>query len=404
MVEQALSDMKILDLSWYIAGPYCAKYFADFGADVLKIEKPGGGDPARGMGPFYKDDPHPEKSGTFLLLNTNKKGITLNLKSSTGKKIFKELVKDADMVVESFRPHVMPSLGLSYQELEKINPKLVMVSISNFGQTGPYREYLSSELVLNGMGHAMYGCGLADREPAKLGGTILEFQSGTVAAQIAMVAFYAARYQGVSQHVDVSIMETELGSVDRRHPMLVISQYWGEKTSRGELTAGMGFPFGTFPCKDGFFGLAGGMAWFGRTCNAIGVPELAGDPYWDGPSQFNMERRDEFYARYWYPWVTEHTKRECFVACQDAGVLCAPLNTVEDLFWEPHFEKRDYWIEVDHPYTGKLKYPGHLIKSEETPWLMRRRAPLLGEHNAEIYSELGYSKQDMVRLRELDVI
>jgi len=135
MSEQALSDVKVLDLTWYIAGPYCTKLLADYGADVIKVERPGSGDPARTMGPFLGDDPHPEKSGLFLHLNTNKRSITLNLKSDTGKKIFKELVKEANILVENFSPRVMPSLGLSYEELEKINPKLVMTSISNLGLT-----------------------------------------------------------------------------------------------------------------------------------------------------------------------------------------------------------------------------------------------------------------------------
>ena len=138
MPEQALSDVKVLDLTWYIAGPYCTKLLADYGADVIKVERPGAGDPARSMGPFLGDDPHPEKSGLFLHLNTNKRGITLNLKSQACKRIFKELVKDVDILVESFSPRVMPSLGLGYEELEKLNPRLVMTSISNFGQTGPY--------------------------------------------------------------------------------------------------------------------------------------------------------------------------------------------------------------------------------------------------------------------------
>src|SRR5512139_3193047 len=137
MKEQGLSGVRVLDLTWHIAGPYCTKYIADAGADVIKVERPDYGDTERRMAPFFKDDPHPEKSGLFLHLNTNKRGVTLNLKSETGKRIFKELVKDADVLVESFRPRVMPSLGLDYETLDKINPRLVMTSISNFGQRGP---------------------------------------------------------------------------------------------------------------------------------------------------------------------------------------------------------------------------------------------------------------------------
>jgi len=226
--EQALSDVKVLDLTWHISGPYCTKLFADYGADVIKVERPGEGDPARGTGPFFQDDPHPEKSGLFLHLNTNKKSITLNLKSETGKRILKELVKDVDILVESFSPRVMPSLGLDYEVLEKVNPNLVMTSISNFGQTGPYQDFKMSELILSGMGGDMYSCGLPDREPVKMGANIVQYQVGTMAATATVFAFYAARYQGVGQHVDVSMMETQLGTIDRRAPELLAYQYVGE--------------------------------------------------------------------------------------------------------------------------------------------------------------------------------
>ncbi|MDY6844318.1 MAG: CoA transferase, partial [Thermodesulfobacteriota bacterium] len=160
MTEQALSDVKVLDLAWHIAGPYCTKLLADYGADVIKVERPGEGDLSRKMGPFFKDDPHPEKSGLFLFLNTNKKSITLNLKSEWGKKVIKELVKEVDIVVESFRPGVMARLGFDYETLEEINPKLVMTSLSSFGQTGPYRNFAASDLVIYGMGGSMNTCGL----------------------------------------------------------------------------------------------------------------------------------------------------------------------------------------------------------------------------------------------------
>lgn len=195
-MEMALSDIKVLDLTWYIAGPYCTKLLADYGAEVIKIEKPGCGDPARRMPPFFKDDPDPEKSGLFLHLNTNKRSITLNLKTEAGKDIFKKLVKKADIVVENFSPRVMSSLGLSYAELEKINPMIVMTSISNFGQAGPYRDFKASELVLSAMGSAMRSCGQPDREPLKLYGNVLQYQSGAVSAVATMGTLFGARTMG----------------------------------------------------------------------------------------------------------------------------------------------------------------------------------------------------------------
>jgi len=155
MQEQTLNKVKILDLTWHIAGPFCTKLFADFGADVIKIERPVGGDPARRMGPFLDDDPHPEKSLLFSNLNLNKKSMALDLKTDSGKAVFKSLARDADILVESFSPGVMERLGFGYKTLKKLNPRLIMTSISNFGQTGPYRDFKASELVLNGLGADM---------------------------------------------------------------------------------------------------------------------------------------------------------------------------------------------------------------------------------------------------------
>ena len=200
-VEQVLSDVKVLDLTHHIAGPYCTKLLADYGADVIKVEKPGEGDPTRRMGPFFEDDPHPEKSGLFLHLNTSKRGVTLNVRSETGKKVFKELAKGVDILVENFSPRVLPSLGLGYDTLEKINPKLVMTSISNFGQSGPYRDFKASELILYGMGGAMNNTGITGRYPLRKAGTVIQYQAGTIAALATMLALLANRSEGIGQHV-----------------------------------------------------------------------------------------------------------------------------------------------------------------------------------------------------------
>ena len=172
MTEQIFSDVKVLDLTWYISGPYCTKMLADYGADVIKVERPGEGDPARMMEPFLGGETHPEKSLLFSHLNLNKRGITLNLKSDQGRDIIKALVKDVDILVESYSPGVMARLGLDYNTLKEINPRLVMTSVSNFGQTGPYRDFKLSELILNGF-HSQINCGEPDRFPLKKGGNAL---------------------------------------------------------------------------------------------------------------------------------------------------------------------------------------------------------------------------------------
>ena len=186
MSDMALSDVRILDLTRHVAGPFCTKMLADYGADVIKVERPNGGDVTRRMGPFPDDVPHLEKSGLFLHLNTNKRGVTLNLRSATGKRMFMELVKQVDVVVENFAPRVLPSLGLAYEDLEQINPQVILVSISNFGQTGPYRDYKASEIVLHGMGGNLRSLGLPEREPVKYGSHVALRQAGLIGAAATM--------------------------------------------------------------------------------------------------------------------------------------------------------------------------------------------------------------------------
>jgi len=406
MPEQALSDVKVIDLSWYIAGPYCTKLLADYGAQVIKVEKPGGGDPARRIGPFYKDDPHPEKSGPFLHLNTNKKSITLNLKSEKGKSILKDLVKDADILVESYRPRVMPGLGLDYETLEKINPKLVMVSISNFGQSGPYRDFNASEIVEYAMGGEMCSTGIAGREPLKLGGNVVQYQAGTTATVATMGALYSAEIQETGQHVDVSIMETQAGSADRRIIYLMGYIAAGVITTRWppprEAVRMLIMPQGVYPCKNGFINTLSLPQWWPRYIEAMGMPELATDSRFQ--NIFSMEAGMEFDA-IWYSWLADHDKEELFEKFINAKIASAPVNSPEDLLKYVHLKERDYFTEIEHPETGKVIYPGAPFKMSETPWAVRSPAPLLGQHNEEIYCNvLGYPREDLVKLRESGVI
>ena len=228
MVETALADLRVLDLTHHIAGPYCTKLLADYGAEVIKIERPDGGDPARRYGPFPHDEPHPEKSALFLHLNTNKRGITLNLKTSAGRDLFTELVRQVDVVVENFSPRVMRNLGFTYETLERLNPGLVMTSISNFGQTGPYRDYKAQDILIYAMGGAMHQTGVAEREPIKMAGNLMQYHGGTMAATATLVGVWGAQIQGIGQHIDVSLFETHAGTVDRRSTFLTAYAYAGE--------------------------------------------------------------------------------------------------------------------------------------------------------------------------------
>jgi CoA:oxalate CoA-transferase len=406
MPEQALSGVKVLDLTWHIAGPYCTKLLADYGAEVIKVEKPGEGDPARKMGPFFKDTPHPEKSGLFLHLNTNKKSITLNLKSATGQKIVKDLINKVDILVESFSPRVMPGLGLDYETLSQTNAGLVMTSISNFGQTGPYRDFKATEIVEYAMGGEMYSTGIAGREPLKLGGNVVQYQAGNVAAVATLGAFYAALNENEGQHVDVSIMETQAGSADRRIVYILGYICAGVMTTRWppprEAVRMLIMPTGVFPCKDGFVNTLTIPDWWPRYIQALGMPELKDDPRFQ--NIFSAEAGMEFDA-IWYDWLADRTKEELFEIFVAAKLATAPVNNPEDLLRNRHLKAREYFTEIDRQETGKLVYPGAPFKMSETPWQIRYPAPLLGQHNEEIYCEsLGYTTGDVINLREEGVI
>ncbi|MFQ5872722.1 MAG: CaiB/BaiF CoA transferase family protein [Dehalococcoidia bacterium] len=403
MPTQALADLKVLDLTHYIAGPYCTKLMADFGAEVIKVERPGRGDGARHIGPFYKDSPHPEKSGLFLYLNTNKRSLTLNLKSRQGVSTFKELVKRADLVVENFRPAVMPSLGLTYEALDELNPRLVMTSISNFGQTGPYRDYKADEMVPYALSGLMYSSGLADRPPIKIGANMIQYQAGSMAALHSLIALHAAEVRGRGEHVDVSIAEVQAGSIDRGGPMLLSYQYTGQSTQRGyQQRHGGDF---VRRCKDGYLNITPYVEFVPRALRMIGRSDLLEDPRFATPEAQAQQENVEIFDSMFEPWLLEHTVEEVWMAAQRERLLSGPVNTSKQLAADPNFSARGYWPEVERAHVGKLAYPGRPFVLTDAPWSLKRPAPTLGEHNLEIYCGLlGYSRGNLVKLRESGII
>jgi crotonobetainyl-CoA:carnitine CoA-transferase CaiB-like acyl-CoA transferase len=401
----ALAGIRVLDLTHHIAGPHCTKLLADFGADVLKIERPPAGDPARRAGPFYKDVPHPETSALFLHLNTNKRSLTLNLKTAEGQRIAHRLVERVDVLVENFRPGVLARLGLDIATLHRINPRLVVTSISNFGQTGPYRDLRASEITLFAMGGPMNITGHRDHEPLKLGGNVVQYHAGSVAAYATLLAVYAVeggRAQG--EHIDVSIYETQAGFRDRRTIYLTAHAYTGEIGRRPETGVRPGA--GVRPAADGYVNItAFGAARFPRFLHMIGREDLLDDPRVQNPAfllqypELAQEIENSYLA-----WLMAHTKREAAAIAQAHRLLAAPVNEIKDLLEDPAFAERGAFETIDHPYTGPQRYPGRPFIMSATPRPPARRAPLLGEHTVEVLEELGYSREDIGRLRAQEVI
>jgi len=399
----ALGGIKVLDCTHYITGPYCTKLLAELGAEVIKVENPRGGDQARRVGPFFKgkDIPIYERSGLFFYLNTNKKGITLDLKQRTGKEIFKRLTKETDIVVENFSPRVMPSLGLSYDTFKQINPSLVMTSISNFGQSGPYRDWKSSELVslsLGGLSYSSYGA--PGRSLVKPYGSMVQHMTGVFAAVATMIALYHQRRTGVGQHIDVSIMDYAASIEEHSIPMAAYQGRIRERSSRHPTA----HPNIVFPCKDGYMHVAvtGARQWQ-TLCALAQFPSG-----WSTDSSFlngeyRLEHADEIDAIL-APWLMLHTKEELQKMSFDLMLASAPIKTVAEVIGDKQHKSRGFFIEAEHPHAGKVTIPGMPFKMGGHQCMVAR-APLLGESNEEVYCQhLGYSKGDLVRLRQQGVI
>ena len=418
--EGLLSGYRVLDLTDE-KGLLCGKMLGDLGADVIKIERPGG-DPARNIGPFYKDKPDPEKSLFWFFTNTSKRGITLNIESSDGQAIFKRLVKTADFVIESFDPGYMPKLSLGYPDLEKINPRIIMTSITPFGQTGPYAHYQATDIVLWGMGGIMYLCGDPDRPPTRVSAPQAYFHGAAQGAVGSMVAFYYRQTTGEGQHVDVSIQEAiplTLQDVSEYWDMLKFIRTRGGAISRRPRPQGDILYRCIWPCKDGYVfwkhAMAGG-AHAGNVASTKGIIEmvsgegLAGDlPGYDWTkfntdtiAQEEIDHQAQSFARVFL----SHTKAQLLHEAAKRACMLGPMNDVKDILENPQFKAREFWATVEHPELGdSLTYPGAPVRPSGLPLRIWRRAPLIGEHNEEIYiGDLGFSREQLTTLKARGVI
>lgn len=397
-----LDDVTVLDLTHYITGPYATKLLADYGANVIKVERPGG-DPARRLGPFRGGEAHPERSGTFFYLNTNKRSVVLDLRRDGAREVFGRLVDMADVVVENFRPGALDGLGVGWEFIHARRPDLPLVSISNFGQEGPYRDYKGSELVLFGFAGELYSMGIAEREPVKMYGTAALVESGAAAATAIMAALMVGREQRVGQHVDFSIADSHLCGVDRRHATTIAYEFSGRKTLRHAGSA-MGAAVGVYPCADGYVEFTGAQRFLDRLADMMGNPDWFDDPKWREPTALADPALIDEFNTHLYAWLMERTRREVWAEARRARVVCGPLFSVRELFEDPHFRQRGFWHEVSHAELGPFELPGRPFIMNDSPWALRRPAPLLGEHTAEVLREAGYADEDVRALVEAGVV
>ncbi len=401
MADRALTGLKVIEWASFIAGPYCGKLLADLGAEVIKVERPDG-DESRQRGPFPDHVPHPEKSGLFLYLNANKLGVTLNPDTDTGKNILQDMIKTADILIEDHLPSEIEQLGLDYARLREINPGLIMVSITAFGQTGPYKDYKGYAINASALGGQSVCAGERGREPLTPPLCLGHYQSGTAGATAAMAALFGRDLTGHGQHVDISEAQVwaTLHTGNQESSFIM----HGMKRIRwGHRTPGV-YPYTILPCKDGFISMIAiqGYQWkrFLELLGEGSVPEwYANEPRYQDRRELSLKYADEMDSLL-APWLMSHTKKEIYDLCLEKRIPFAPVRNMEEVVNDEHLKVREYFVEYDHPAAGRLKYPGAPGKFTETPWSIEVPAPLLGQHNEDIYcGRLGYAKQELAELR-----
>ena len=388
MGEHLLGGITALDLSEGVSGPYCAKLLAGMGAEVIKVERPGVGEASRREGPFLGDVPHPEGSALHLYLNTGKKSVTLDLDSERGADALRRLAGSSDVLIESAAPGRMAGLGLGYDALAANNPGLVYVSITPFGQSGPYRDYQGTDIVTQAIGALMHTVGLPDREPLKIGGSVVLYAVGVAAFSGAMLALYARDFTGEGQHVDVSAMEAitvaqihasihhQFGRVPARRESALV------RTTDGWVSPGL-----EIGVKEDIWA---------RVCELMGVPELADDPAFS-TREARREHQQDVLAIVG-EWAATKTKEEIYHTLQGMRTIAGYVADVEDLLDSGQLRSREFFQDIEHPHAGAAAYPGEPIRVRGHAW-RHERAPLLGEHNAEILgARLGLSESEITEL------
>ena len=398
--------LRVLDLGQGVSGPFCAKMVADLGAQVVKVEPPAG-DPARSMGPFPDDFPHPEKSGIFLALNTNKLGIALNLEMAEGRALLLRLAENADLVIENFAPRYLPGLGLGFATLRSCNPELILTSLTPFGQSGPWADFQANNLLISNLsGFSQEHPGPVDdlesQPPLQLAAHQSDFIAGLTAAAATVTALNRRHQPGGGCHVDVSEME-----VLSLLPQTGLTEYSQGNSPRGrhKSVAGIESLRAILPCRDGHVSISPRQddQWE-RFVKMMGNPEWAQDRKFATRAN-RVENRSELEPLL-AQWTSRQGKEEVYRQAQAQHIPSFPLNTVSDLLGSPQFQAREFFMKISHPVAGSLTYPGWPFQLGSGKRVELRAAPLLGQHNQAILGEpgLGLTPGQLQLLRAQEAI
>ena len=391
----ALAGIKVVDLTRTLAGPFCTMMLGDMGADVIKVEEPSLGDETRSWTPFWNG-----QSTQFLAFNRNKRSLTLNLKDKRAVEICLKLASQADVMIESFRAGTADRMGIGYEAVKAINPRIVYCCISGFGRTGPMAERPGYDLIIQGYGGLMSTTGGPDGEPVRTGYSLVDLFAGMMAYGSIMTALYARDRTGVGQLVEASLLEGQIATMSY-HALGYLAT--------GRVPRPMGsahpslVPYQAFPSLDGFFIVGcGNDGLWRRLCPSIGLDELTDDPKYRNNTD-RVQHREELVSILSGHFRTR-TTAEWLEIIGEAGVPCGPINRVSDLVSDPQVVARDMMVSIPHPQVPDLKAPGSPLKLADMPASVRRHPPLLGEHSQEVVSELGYSVEEIDRLKEEGVI
>ena len=391
-----LYGVVVVDLTQIMAGPVCTMLLADMGADVIKVEKPNGGDDNRRMGPPFIDG----WSAGFLALNRNKRSLVLDLRDERGQTAFHRLVDRADIVVENFRPGVMDRLGLGYPELSNLKPDLVYCTISGFGATGPYRNRGGFDLVAQGMSGLMSITGHPDRPPAKVGVPMTDISAGLLAANGILCAYIHAQRTGQGQMVDTSLMEAGIS-----YTIWESSVYFTDGEIPGPLGSAhrVAAPYQALKTKDGYINLgAATQPTWEQFCRAIDQEDLINDVRFNVPG--DRKKNEEELAELLEESLTQESTSYWMELLEKAGVVAGPIYNMEQVYQDPQVRARDMLVDLEDPQLGTLHNIGIPVKLSKTPGRIRHRAPGLGEHSVEILKETGFSQDEVDDLVKAGVV
>ena len=387
----ALEGVKVLDLTQIMAGPYCTMMLADMGADVVKVEKPNGGDDTRRMGPPFIEG----ESAAFLGINRNKRSIVVDLRSDEGREIVLDMARSYDVLVQNFRPGSLERMGLGYDQVRELNPSMVYCTISGFGVTGPYARRGGFDLVTQGMSGLMSVTGHPDSPPTKVGVPLCDLNAGMFAAIGILTAYINRLRTGQGQHVDTSLLEGGIAYTFWESAMyFATGEVPGPKGSAHRLTA----PYQAFETSDGYVNIgAANQANWERLCTAIERDELVSDPRFAEPRD-RMNNLDELIATLERTF-SQKSSEYWLDALEDAGVPAGPIYNIEQVYEDPQVRAREMVVETDHPVAGRTSSIGIPVKLSDTPGRFRKPAPTLGQHTDEVLKQLGRSADEIAILR-----